>query len=81
MVAPSPPGSTTPSPHGARDARPVFFGADIAFFHDRKGITASESLLAGADCSCPRVFYQGVDTCSENAGTLPGGFTRKRCFE
>ncbi len=59
----------------------VFFGADIALFHDRKGITASESLLAGADCSCPRVFYQGVDTCSENAGTLPGGFTRKRCFE
>jgi hypothetical protein len=32
-------------------------------------------------CSCPRVFYQGVDTCSENAGPLPGDFTSKRCFE
>ena len=31
-------------------------------------------------CSWPRVFYRGVDTCSENAGTLPGDFTRKRCF-
>jgi hypothetical protein len=28
-----------------------------------------------------RVVYQGVDTCAENAGTLPGDFTRKRCFE
>jgi hypothetical protein len=42
---------------------------------------ARDVFLQEAQKACPHVFYQGVDTCSENAGTLPGDFTRKRCFE